>query len=74
MPAIKKVQTVVSEMAEVASPTSHSGTKLQSYTINFSEQAVETLRNNPDFNILAVARQFSVDRKCLREWDKNYGV
>lgn len=60
------------KMAEAASPTSHSGTKLQLYTVDFKVQAVETLRNDPNFNISAVARRFSTDRKRLREWDKNY--
>ena len=33
---------------------------------------METLRNNPDHNISAVATSFSIDRKRLREWEKSY--
>ena len=59
-------------MAEAASPSIDCGAKLQSYTVEFKVKVVETLRNNPDLNVSAVSRQFSIDRKRLRECDKNY--
>jgi transposase-like protein len=46
--------------------------KIRSYTVDFKVRAVETLRNDPDHNISAVAKSFSIDRKRLREWEKSY--
>ncbi len=51
---------------------SHSGKLIRSYTVEFKLKAVETLRSDPDHNISATAKKFSVDRRRIREWDQSY--
>lgn len=52
------------------SPKPQSSFKRSSYTIEFKMQAVDWLRNGG--NISAAARAFGVDRKRVREWDRDY--
>ena len=52
---------VNSEMAEASPRSSHSGAKIRSYTVAFKVKAVETLRSDPNHNVSAVAKGFSID-------------
>ena len=51
---------------------SHKRMKINSYTVSFKVEAVEASRIHPVHNITAIARKYGIDRKRLREWDKNY--
>ena len=44
---------------------------LSSYKVVFKVQAVDWLRSHGQ-NVSAAAREFGVDRKRIREWDKQY--
>ena len=35
-------------------------------------QAVKALRTHPELNISAIAKKYGVDRKLIREWDKQF--
>ena len=35
-------------------------------------EAFEALRTHPEHNVSVIAKKYSVDRKCLREWDKQF--
>ena len=35
-------------------------------------EAVEALRNHPECNVSVIAKKYSVDRKHIREWDKQF--
>ena len=50
--------------------TSHKHRHINSYTVEF-KILVDWLRKN-DRNVSNTAREFEIDRKRVREWDKNY--
>ena len=50
---------------------SHTHRHINSYTVEFKMLVVDWLRKN-DRNVSKTAREFEVDRKRVREWDKNY--
>ena len=35
-------------------------------------EAVEALRTHPEHNVSVIAKKYSVDRKRIREWDKQF--
>ena len=35
-------------------------------------EAVKALRTHPECNIAAIAKKYDVDRKHIREWDKQF--
>ena len=35
-------------------------------------EAVETLRIHPERNVSVIAKKYSIDRKHIREWDKQF--
>ncbi|KAL8563469.1 hypothetical protein ACOMHN_011948 [Nucella lapillus] len=45
--------------------------KRQSYTVSFKLQALQYLDNEVGGNVSECAREFSVDRKRIREWSEN---
>ncbi|KAL8566227.1 hypothetical protein ACOMHN_063117 [Nucella lapillus] len=45
--------------------------KRQSYTVSFKLQALQYLDNEAGGNVSECAREFSVDRKRIREWSEN---
>ena len=45
--------------------------KQDSYTVEFKILVVDWLRKN-DRNVSKTAREFEIDRKRVREWDKNH--
>ena len=60
--------TITSVLSQGPSPkTQH----LSSYTVSFKVHAVEWLRQHGR-NVSAAAREFSVDRKRIQEWDTQY--
>ena len=35
-------------------------------------EAVEALRTHPECKVSAIAKKYTVDRKCIREWDMQF--
>ena len=35
-------------------------------------EAVKALRTHPECNVSAIAKKYDVDKKHIREWDKQY--
>ena len=35
-------------------------------------EAVNGLGTHPESNVSAIAKKYGVDRKCIREWDKQF--
>ena len=56
----------------IYSSQSHKGIKLKSYSVSFKVEAVEDLRTQREYNVSAIAKKYGVDRKCIREWDKQF--
>ena len=56
----------------IYSSQSHEGIKLKSYFVSFKVEAVDDLRSHPECNASAIAKKYGIDRKCIREWDKQF--
>ena len=50
---------------------SHAGKHINSYTVEFKVEVVEWHRKNGE-NCSLTSRQYGVDRKRIREWEKAY--
>lgn len=56
----------------ISSSSSNKGIKIKSYSVSFKVEAVEALRIPPESSLSAIAKKYGVDRKCIREWDKEF--
>ena len=50
----------------------HKGIKSKSYSVSFKGEAVKALRTHPECNVSIIAKKYGVDRKYVREWDKQF--
>ena len=54
------------------SSQSYKGMKLKSYYVSFKVEAVKALRTHLECNVSGIAKKHGVDRKCIREWNKQF--